>query len=236
MLLIISIFAGILTALVIRRTTDMGALRQQSNRIHAHLLEFRLFFDEPRLIWGAQLDLLRANARLLWLLLPSTLILALPMTWLFLQLEGAYGYRSLHPGEAALVTAQLTRRIQATDHFALQGVGSVAVETPPIRVAHDNQVAWRIRPTGVGDGAVDLTVAGQVMRKTVSGSIRSPRRFRSLLECVLHPAESRLSDAGVEWLEVDYPRTGSDWILWFLSLSTVTALICALPWRSLHIM
>jgi len=45
-----------------------------------------------------------------------------------------------------------------------------------------------------------------------------------------------LGPAGVEWLEVDYPRTGSDWILWFLSLSTVTALICALPWRSLHIM
>ena len=229
MLLIISIFAGILTALVIRRTTDRGALRQQRNRIHAHLLEFRLFFDEPRLIWGAQLDLLRANARLLWLLLPSTLILALPMTWLLLQLEGAYGYRSLHPGEAALVTAQLTRPIQPTDHFALQGVAGIAVETPPIRVAHDNQVAWRIRPTGEGEGAVELTVDGQVLRQTVSG--KDP-----LLQRVLYAAKRRVSKGGVEWLEVDYPRTGSDWMLWFFSLSTAAALICAVRWRSLHIM
>jgi len=223
-LVIISIFAGILTALVIRRTSNRSALREQRNRIHAHLLEFRLFFDEPRLIWGAQLDLLRANARLLWLLLPSTLILALPMTWLFLQLEGVYGCRALHPGEAAVVTAQLSRPIQATDHFALQGIGGIAVETPPIRVAHDNQVAWRIRPASDGDGAVDLTVAGQVMRKTVSGSIRSPRRFRPLLQFALHPQEPRLSDAGVEWLEVDYPKTGSGWMLWFVFLSTAAAL------------
>ena len=59
------ILTGILTTLIIRHTTNaVRASRHDRQRIHAHLLEFRLFFDEPRLIWQAQMDLLRDNLRL----------------------------------------------------------------------------------------------------------------------------------------------------------------------------
>ena len=78
---ILAVLTGILTAVVIRYTTDASALRATARRIQAHLLEFRLFFDEPRLIWQAQMNLLRDNLRLFMLLLPATLILALPMAW-----------------------------------------------------------------------------------------------------------------------------------------------------------
>src|SRR5579864_8298615 len=134
MLVMASIVAGVLTAYVIRHTGNASALRTVRKRIHAHFLEFRLFFDEPGLIWEAQIALLCDNARLLWLLLPPMAILAFPMAWLVMQLDNVYGRRPLHAGESAVVTAQLTRPISASDRFDLQGNGGIAVETPPVRV------------------------------------------------------------------------------------------------------
>jgi hypothetical protein len=152
MLIVSAILTGILTALVIRCTTRPQALREVRNRIYAHLLEFRLFFDEPALIWQAQLNLVRDNLVLVRLLLPSALILALPMTWLFLQLDAIYGHRPLRPGEPAILTAQLTRPIAAADRFSLSGAGNYKVETPPIRVFHDDQIVWRIRAMSEAPG------------------------------------------------------------------------------------
>jgi hypothetical protein len=145
MLVLMSILTGVLTTFVIRRTTHAGALREARNRLLAHLMEFRLFFDEPVLVWNAQLALFRDNARILRLLLLPTLILALPMTWLWLQLDAHYGHSPLRLGESVVVTAQLTRPLALTERYELQGADAV-VETPPVRITHDNQLAWRVHP------------------------------------------------------------------------------------------
>ena len=228
---ILAVLTGILTAVVIRYTTDASALRATGRRIQAHLLEFRLFFDEPRLIWQAQMNLLRDNLRLFMLLLPATLILALPMAWLILQLEAVYGLRPLALGEASVVTAQLTRAQDAADRLVLEGNAGVRVETPPVRVVRDNQVVWRIRPASNGHRAVDLTLNGRTVRKSIAigdaPTILSPRRTRSLAGFLLHPAEPRLPQGEIVWLEVDYPQSeaANIWLVWFVAVSTVTALI-----------
>lgn len=223
-LAILAVLTGILTALLIRRTTNAVALRETRNRMQAHLLEFRLFFDEPSLIWQAQIHLLRDNGRLFRLLLPPTLLLALPMSWLFLQLEAVYGLRPLPVGEPAIVTAQLTRPIQASDRFELKGA-----ETPAIRIARENQVVWRICPTG--DGILKLGVNGRVITKTVvtgaAPRLLSPRRSHSLVDFVLHPEEPRLPDGDLAWIEIAYPHASAAWLVWFLITSTFAALLTA---------
>jgi hypothetical protein len=133
----LAILTGILAALVMRLTTRRAKLRASIQKIQADLLEFRLYFDEPALIWQAQLNLLRDNFRLCLQFLPAILILALPMLWLFPKLDALYRDRPLRPGEAAVVTA--------TAPFDLRPQPGIQIETPPIRIPHDNQVAWRIR-------------------------------------------------------------------------------------------
>jgi hypothetical protein len=150
-MILLAILTGILAALTIRRTTNASALRTTTRRIHASLLEFRLYFDEPLFIWRAWMNLLRDNLRLILLFLPGMLILALPVTWLMLHLDATYGHRPLHPGEAAVVTARLG------DHLDLQCRTGAQVDSPPVRIPRDNQVAWRIRATG---GPVEVTLNG----------------------------------------------------------------------------
>jgi len=181
--------------------------------MHAHLLEFRLFFDEPGLVWRAQVDLLRDNARLVRQLLVPTLLLGLPMTWLFLQLEAVYGHRNFHPGEAGIVTAQLSRPIETTDRFDLQSTPGIAVETPPIRVFHQNQVSWRIRAASDVQAAVDLTMNGRTIRKSVAAVILSPTE------------ELRLPEGDIAWVKINYPEAHRGWSLWFLAVATASALL-----------
>ena len=59
----LSALCGILTAFVFRQLAS-GDTRQTVNRILAHIIELRLFLDEPRVILKAQRDLLRENLRL----------------------------------------------------------------------------------------------------------------------------------------------------------------------------
>ena len=92
-----SVAGGLLAAWVFQRAVDMAALRLTLRQIHARLLEFRLFFDEPRLIWRAQKALVGANLRVCALLLWPALILALPMAWLMMQLDAAYGTAATGP-------------------------------------------------------------------------------------------------------------------------------------------
>ncbi len=60
----LSALCGIVAAFVFRRFGSR-ATRQSINRILAHLMELRLFLDEPRLILRAQGNLLRENVSLL---------------------------------------------------------------------------------------------------------------------------------------------------------------------------
>ena len=60
------------------------------NRIVAHLLEFRLYSDEPALLMRAQRDLLVANGAFLRAIIGPSLLLAVPFSLLVLGLHGAF--------------------------------------------------------------------------------------------------------------------------------------------------
>ncbi len=62
---------------------DRERLRQSANRIIAHLLEIRLFWDEPSLVLRAQRDLIVENGRFLRQLILPALILSLPFAALY---------------------------------------------------------------------------------------------------------------------------------------------------------
>ena len=228
----VSMACGLLSAWVFSHTADMPALRATLRQIHAHFLEFRLFFDEPRLIWRAQKALLRLNLRVCALVMPATLTLALPMAWLVTQLNTLYGTAPLRTGGATVVTAQLSGDLLPTDaQSVLEGPPEISVETPPLRIVSERQIVWRIRPLRPVNGLLHFSLRGVTFNKAVeAGSrslFRSKRRERSLFAFLMHPEESRLPAGGVAWLEVDYPNRSSWWIVWFVLISSASALIFA---------
>ena len=219
---------------VFARITDGERIRLAQHKIRANLYAFRLFADEPTLIFRAQKQLLLWNARYLrWMLAPS-LVMAVPVFILLMQLEAIYGSRPLAAGESAIVTAQFDA---GTDLHSLTpsliGHG-IVVETPAVRIPDQHQACWRVRAESTS-GSVWLRLPDGFASKTVqTGSgVRyiSMRRVASLFDWLHYPAEARLPKAGIRWIGVSYPYAAIDvfgwrvhWLVWFCAVNLLTML------------
>jgi hypothetical protein len=139
-LLPISAAAGMLSVVVFHWTSNRTEIRRTANLILAHILEFRLFLDEPIVVLRAQWNVVRANAQLLRLMLIPGLILAVPSIVLVAQLNARYGRAPWPIGEAVVVSA-------SNPAARLAMPAGIAVETPPVHSR--GQVAWRVRPSAI---------------------------------------------------------------------------------------
>ncbi len=131
---------GLATAWLFRRFTKREPLSTAANRIIAHILEFNLFIDEPRLIFRAQRDLLRANFAMLR-------VVALPMLVAGALLAVAWKPLAAHLGHAPLQAGDVTIARVASTAATLDLVApfGVAIETPALRVQAEAATMWRIR-------------------------------------------------------------------------------------------
>ncbi len=102
-------------------------------------MEFRLFLDEPRLIFKAQRDLLREDLRLFRQIAIPCLIAAPFFTLVIWQADRVYGRAPLPAGEPVVVTAHGDAQLHAP--------AGLVVETPAVRIQRTHEVSWRVRPT-----------------------------------------------------------------------------------------
>lgn len=237
-LIAVSACFGFFALWAFRRMTDPAALRNRGRRLYGHVLEFRLFYDEPLLIWRAQVAFARENFRLL-ILLARPALMMIPIAWLVLQLECVYGYAPLAIGQPAIITAQISSTLSPSDAYAvLEAPAGLSVESPPVRSTIDRQISWRIRPLRPFCSTLSLHVRGAIIGKSICAGTRriflTRRRARSLISFLLHPEEPRLPPGEVAWVEIDYPESdvtlagiALPWVAWFMLLSLAAGIAFA---------
>jgi len=159
----LSALCGIVTAFVFRRFGSSGT-KQTINRILAHVMEFRLFLDEPGVIWKAQRDLIRENLRLFRQIAIPCLIAAPFFILVMWQADRIYGRAPLRAGDAVVVTAH-----GITGDPQLHAPAGVVIETPGVRIPGEREVSWRIRPSRPFSGKLSPNVDIPWPRATVLG-------------------------------------------------------------------
>ncbi|MEO7651766.1 MAG: hypothetical protein ABIZ80_14975 [Bryobacteraceae bacterium] len=207
-------------------------------RVQAHLLELRVFSDEPVVMWNSQKSLFRANLRYMALMLRPALFLTLPLAILAVYIDGYYGRSPLPVGEPAVVTVAMRTPLdpQSPPPKLVPPPYGFVVETEGVRVMEERQMSWRIRPSGVASGALRLIIDGRTIDKTVEAGagvrFLSSRRVSSLIDSIRHPGEARIDDHAVEWIEIQYPEAGvqilrfrTHWLVWFTLVSMMTAVL-----------
>jgi uncharacterized membrane protein (DUF106 family) len=235
-LFVISVAAGIGLLWVFQKTSDQAAIRRTKKKLQAHLLEIRLYADDPAVIWQAQKNLLAANARYFALMLRPAVVVTLPMVVLLVLLDGYYGKQPLPVGRPAILTAQLRTDAAVAGPLRLEAPPQIEVETPAVRAMGERQVSWRIRPIGAVAGELRLVADGVTVTKSVAAGdgprFVSSRRVRSLPALLIHPGETPLPAAGVEWVEVESPSAGvrmfgfeTHWLVWFIVISMAAAFL-----------
>jgi hypothetical protein len=210
-LIIISAIWGALALLIFRSLTNRAALRKAVNRIYAHLLEIRLYSDEPALVWQAQKSLIAENVRFLIRIAPPILIMAVPFALLYPQLDAIYGYAPLKVGQSATVTLNAP----GAEPYKLEVPPEISIETPPVKDAATNEISWRIRAVKPVEGTLRVTYPNNEIDRSIAAGNQTLRPN--------HRTENSI--------EIDYPRTDTTipWLVWFILISTATA---GILWRS----
>jgi hypothetical protein len=215
------------------------------NRITAGILEIRLFRDDLRTVFRAQLDILRHSLTYMRLSLVPMLWVILPMILLMIQLQFHYGYRPLDPGESVIVRATLADGFPADDaELSLSTDGALEVETPLLWLPEQKQASWRIRAREKGRHELRVRSGGRDLLKPLTvgrpAGPLSPRRSSSgLLDQLLYPVEPPIPDGGsLVSIEVAYRSAtvgllGWDvhWMVAFFILTLVFAFALQKPLR-----
>jgi len=127
---------GLAVSLLFRSLVNHGAMRLTVNRILAHVIAFRLFVDEPRLVLRSQAELLLENARLLRLLIGPVVAGGIIFALLYGSMDRHFGHRSVRAGASAVVTLPGGSDLRPSVAFR--------IDTPPVRVPRLHQVSWRV--------------------------------------------------------------------------------------------
>jgi uncharacterized membrane protein (DUF106 family) len=233
-LTLLSAFAGVFMLWVISRTSDQEGVKAAKRRVHASLLELRVFADEPAVTWRAQKSLFASNLRYVSLSLQPAVWLALPIGLLLIHLESFYGRAPLPLARETVVTMGMARSWNPQSPAPqLAAPPEVEVEGLPVRVVDEHEISWRIRPKSECSGELRFVVDGQpVVQSIEAGALRRyvpGKSVRSALEALWHPAK-RVRAAQVEWIEVPYPDATLtvfglrvNWLVWFFAVSMLAA-------------
>lgn len=240
-MLVLALMTALVILAVMKTTSDQNALAAAKRRIHADLLEMRLFNDDVRALLRAQGALLAHNGRYLWLSLVPVLITALPLTLVIAQVQSWYGYTGMTAGEPTVVTAELAGDAGAA--LPTLDAPGADVDGGPMHFPTLHQVVWRIVPREPGPHTLRLRLpSGVAIDKTFHTgddiARRSPSRDRAaLLTQLLYPSEPPLpADAPVTAIRVAYPERALDlfgydvhWLIVYLAASFAFVLALRKP-------
>ncbi len=234
-LTILSAVTGVVMLVAFRYTSNQEAIGKAKDDIKAQLLALKLYKDELRVTFRAQFRLLWAILRLQRYVLTPVLWMALPMLLGLAQMGLRHQWRPLHAGERTLIRMNMDPLAVRAANVTLLPNPGLVVEVGP--VPGTDSLVWRVRAGEPGrrklrfqvdDAALEKEVVVSDAFERVSAMLPGSRWTQQLL----HPAEPRVSsNSPVRSIEIMYPHVeswiyGADyWIVYFLVISMVTALI-----------
>ena len=233
-LVLLSGVTGIAMLWVVGKTSNQRKIELAKKRMQAHLLEMRLYGDEPRILLRAQWNLLRQNGRYLGHMLRPAVFLVVPMLVLYAHLDAIYGMRPLRVGESALVTARTTTTGNAP---SLTATGAISVDSASVTTVEDGLTYWRLRAVQEGSGELQLTTPEGTISKSAAagtghGYVSAGRARAWWRRLLLTPGEPGPEIRGVSSIEVSYPRSEigpsgweTHWAVWFFGISILSAFL-----------
>ena len=237
--IILSVVVGLLMILLFGYTSDQKAIGIAKDQLKAHLLAVRLYRDQLQVVMGSYGKILRGTGRYLRLAFKPLLYVIIPITFLIVQLDRSLGLTAIQTNTPFLLTAQVNKPDEL-DRISIDLPPEITASAPPVHVAAENEVVWRLVASKEGAYEVNIGVGGEKVVKTVRVSSQlarvSPERLRAhFWERVFSSGEPALPENGaVESIAVDYPERNiplgvagyeMNWIWLFFILSMIAGFI-----------
>lgn len=237
---VVALVTAIGMLLVYRATSNQQAIADVKRRIHAGIFEIRLFNDDLRAMFGAQIEILRHNLTYLRFSLAPVMWMIVPLLLLMAQLQFYYGYDGFGPGHSAIVKVRLKESASppsgAAPQVALEAPSGLLVQTALVWIPSEREAAWRMGAEKPGDYHLTVRLDGQSVTKRVRVSDqvgwRTPERLEAgFLNQVLYPVEPPIeADVPIEAIMLAYPEREISllgypvhWMVAFFALSLAFA-------------
>jgi uncharacterized membrane protein (DUF106 family) len=234
--IVISLVIGLAMVVLFGYTSDQKAISIAKDQLKAHLLAVRLYRDQIPVVMGSYGKILRGTGRYLKLAFKPLLYVIIPITLLMVQIDRYLGQTPIPVNAPFLLTVYVLGN-NGLD-LALELPPEITMTAPPVHIAAENEIVWRL--AGSKDGKYELKVvaAGQSAEKTVCVGGDLPRistvRLRGQFwNRMFSSAERALPEnSPIESISINYPDRnidiagyGMNWIWLFFILSMVAGFV-----------
>ncbi len=256
---VVSLVIGLVMVVLFGYTSDQKAIGIAKDQLKAHLLAVRLYRDQIPVVMGSYGKILRGTGRYLKLAFMPLLYVIVPITLLMVQIDRYLGQTPLAPNTPFLLTAHLNAqpgRVRAAEsepnaasshdalnsdalnNVTLQLPPEITATAPPVHIAAENLIVWRLSGSKAGKYGVNILANGQTLEKSVFLGSDLPRistvRLRGQFwNRLFSSAESALpNNSPIDSISVSYPDRnidvagyGMNWIWLFFILSMIAGFI-----------
>jgi uncharacterized membrane protein (DUF106 family) len=234
---VMSVVVGLLMVVLFGYTSDQKAIGIAKDQLKAHLLAVRLYRNQIPVVMGSYGKILRGTGRYLKLAFKPLLYVIIPITLLIVQIDRYLGATPIPPNTPFLLTVHTTGD-DALNDATLGLPPEIAMSAPPVHVAAENEIVWRLIGSKEGKYELKIAAAGQSVAKAVCLGSGLPRistiRLRGhFWERMFTSAEAALPEnSPIESISINYPDRnieiagyGMNWIWLFFVLSMVAGFI-----------
>jgi uncharacterized membrane protein (DUF106 family) len=242
--IIVSVVVGLLMVVLFGYTSDQKAIGIAKDQLKAHLLAVRLYRDQIPVVMGSYGKILRGTGRYLKLAFKPLLYVIIPITLLMVQIDRYLGATPIAVNAPFLLTIHLAAPASggdATNDATLDLPPEITMTAPPVHVAAENEIVWRL--VGSKEGKYEVKIAagqtaGAAATKTVCVGSDLPRistvRLRGhFWDRMFSSDEPSLPENGsIDSISINYPDRnieiagyGMNWIWLFFILSMIAGFI-----------
>jgi uncharacterized membrane protein (DUF106 family) len=237
--IIVSLVIGLVMVVLFGYTSDQKAIGIAKDQLKAHLLAVRLYRDQIPVVMGSYGKILRGTGRYLKLAFKPLLYVIVPITLLMVQIDRYLGQNPLPVSAPFLLTVQLTGP-DAMNDVSLELPREITMTAPPVHIAGENDIVWRLAGSRDGTYEIKVTAGGQSVTKSVSFGggkditrISTVRLRGKFWERMFTSAEPSLPpNSSIDSISINYPDRdievagyGMNWIWMFFILSMVAGFI-----------
>ncbi|MCX8160037.1 MAG: hypothetical protein N3G18_03785 [Candidatus Saccharicenans sp.] len=245
-MLAISLLTALLMLFIYKKTSNQEGIRLVKSRIKASLLEIRLYQNDLRTQLASQKDLLLANLKYLLYNLKPLLVMIVPIFLILAQLNLWFASRPAAPGETFLLKARFMKTVDLERlRLDLEVPPGLVVETPPVRIIDEAEVAWRLKVTGPANEPLVIQVNGERYQKIIPlgksrlTRVSTVRVKRNLWQELLYPGERPLpKDSLLEKIELGFEPQKLNllgisfhWLVAYFLLSVILGLVLKGPFK-----
>jgi hypothetical protein len=220
---------GVVALVLFKHLSSQKRIKSAKDKVKGHLIEIRIYQDDPLLVMKATGRVLARNVQYLgWNLLPF-IPLALPFAFVIAQLVVRHAFRPVPlttdvarvmPGQGTTLSIELAAdsasRIKSLVVHYPDGVTPIS---PLVRVPNDGRAFQEVVASKSGNHTIELELdsGARETKMLAAGDVEvrhmQPERGKGFFAALLWPAENTFaSDSPFERVSFVYPDADQGWL------------------------